>query len=81
MLSSGLLLTGMTQAALVSDIDGGTAIGAKYDAAFTTNNFAAFGYATEGDLATALDTAGWQAISEPSSLGVGGLALRRRRNG
>ncbi|MGJ8632713.1 MAG: PEP-CTERM sorting domain-containing protein [Luteolibacter sp.] len=66
--------------------DGVTAIGAKYDGAFTANNFAAFGYATEGDLEAALVTAGWQAIPEPSSLsllalGVGGLALRRRRNG
>lgn len=66
--------------------DGGTAIGAFYDDDFVANNYASFGYGSEALLETALDSAGWQAIPEPSAYallaGFTGLALamiRRRR--
>jgi hypothetical protein len=52
---------------------GAAAFGAKYDTAFVTNNFAAFGYADADALDTALTTAGWQMIPEPATIGMLGL--------
>lgn len=65
--------------------DGFTAVGAFYDATFVANNSAAFGYASDAALESALDAAGWQAVPEPSSfallvgfLGLGSVMVRRR---
>ncbi|CAA6679925.1 MULTISPECIES: PEP-CTERM sorting domain-containing protein [unclassified Lentimonas] len=63
-----------------------TAFGSIADAAFLTNNYAAFGYADAAGLSTALTAAGWQVIPEPSSyallaglLGMSYVMVRRRR--
>jgi hypothetical protein len=63
-----------------------TAFGAIADAAFLTNNYAAFGYADADALGTALTSAGWQVIPEPGSyallaglLGMSYVMVRRRR--
>jgi hypothetical protein len=76
-------------AILISNLggfDGDTAIGAKYDTTFLTNNYEVFGYDSVDDLETALISAGWQSIPESSAyaliagfLGLGCALVRRRR--
>lgn len=72
------LLSGTAKTLMIDKLgtfDGTTAIGAKYDAAMLT---------ASGWTATELDTAGWQAIPEPATLGLvaafgGGILFIRRR--
>jgi len=71
------LLTGTAKSTFITNLGstgtGASAFGAKYDAAML---------AASGWSATELDSAGWQAVPEPSStalLGLGGLALLLRR--
>ncbi|CAA6677715.1 MULTISPECIES: PEP-CTERM sorting domain-containing protein [unclassified Lentimonas] len=70
----------------LSESTAGFGNGAKYDTAFTTNNYAAFGYGDAAALDTALQTAGWQVVPEPSSyallaglLGMSYVMVRRRK--